>query len=305
MPELIRDTPTLRPDEFTRIQRLAHGRFGLWLRDGKQELVRTRLAKELRRLGADSFSEYADLLEADTSGDLEEQFTNLLTTNHTHFFREPAHFRFLEETVLPQLAARPQLRVWCAAAATGEEPYTLAICLLRFRAANGFPRGNPPGQPLVEASDISTRALRVASQGIYDEARFQGVSPSELRPYLLKGTGPNSGSYRIRKEVREQVRFHVVNLLETPPFTQPFPAIFCRNVMIYFDRETQTRLVQRLGNLLEPGGYLFVGHSESLNGMEHGLHYVQPAIYRKAGRYPERDDHQDGTGGGRWRNNLS
>lgn len=298
MAEATAGAPPLRRAEFERIQHLAHRRFGLWLRDGKQELVRTRLAKELRRLGVASFGEYADLLEGDATGDLNEQFTNLLTTNHTHFFREPEHFRYLEANILPRLAARPAWTVWCAAAATGEEPYTLAICLLRARGAPGAARVNPPGRPLVEATDISTKALAVAAAGIYDESRFQGVSPAQLRAYLLRGRGPRKGSYRIRREVREQVRFRALNLLGEWPFTEPFPVIFCRNVMIYFDRDTQARLVRRMAELLEPGGYLFVGHSESLNGMDHGLEYVLPAVYRKAGRLA---GETAGTGGAAWR----
>ena len=268
-------TPALLESEFAAIQKLAHRRFGLWLRDGKQELVRTRLGKELRRLGVASFGEYTTLLERDASGELEEQFTNLLTTNHTHFFREAEHFRFLESKVLPDLAARASLDFWCAACATGEEAYTLAMCVAAF-----LKTPDPPMSIL--ATDISTRALAVARRGVYDESRFSTVRPEALRPYLLRGRSePNV--YRIRPELRNRIRFEQLNLLGDWPVSRRFPVIFCRNVMIYFDRDTQSRVVNRLAERLEPGGYLFVGHSESLNGYNHPLTYVLPAVYRKGG----------------------
>lgn len=276
------DVPPLRGDEFLRIQRIAHKRFGLWLRTGKEELVRTRLSRELRRLHIATFREYADRLESDTTGEMEEQFTNLLTTNHTHFFRESAHFDYFESAVLPQLAARRDIAIWCAACATGEEAYTLSICLSRFLATYGG-EALRSVEPLVEATDISTRALSTAAAGVYDASRFHDIHPAALRDYLLRGNGQSAGRFRVRPEIRARVRFSQLNLLHEWPFSRPFPVIFCRNVMIYFDRETQTNLVQRMAAKLEPGGYLFVGHSESLNGIDHGLLYVQPAVYRKPG----------------------
>lgn len=267
--------PPIDEKSFATICEVAYSRFGLHLRDGKQELVRTRLSKELRRLGLPDFASYVKQLTSSHDQTLEENFINLLTTNHTSFFREAEHFDYLVKSVLPQLERRGALEIWCAACATGEEAYTLAITLYRALGAARF------RSLTIHATDISTRALDVARRATYEASRFPGVALDSLSDCVELSA--DKLSCRIRPELRSAVRFSHINLLRDWPFRQLFPVVFCRNVMIYFDRETQQKLVRRIGQQMPPGGYLFVGHSESLNGLDHGLKYVRPAIYQRAG----------------------
>jgi chemotaxis protein methyltransferase CheR len=207
---------------------------------------------------------------------------DVLTTNHTSFLREPEHFDYLRETVAPWLASRRggPVRVWCAAASTGEEPYTLLFTLL-----DCLPRfGMAPDLEIV-ATDISQRVLDVARRGVYPAERLKGVPPAWLQQYMVRGEGEWAGHYRVKPALASRVRFTRFNLMEIPPPGWSFPVVFCRNVMIYFDRPTQTGVVGRLARCLEPGGYFFVGHAESLTGIEHPLQYVRPAVYRKAAEH--------------------
>jgi chemotaxis protein methyltransferase CheR len=198
-----------------------------------------------------------------------------LTTNHTSFFREPAHFDFLANSVLPELAGRERISIWSAACSSGEEPYSIAFCLLKHLPA-------PDGRKIrILATDISTRVLSNAQRGAYPAERFQSIPPAELRQFLLRGEDQWRGWFQVKKPVREMIEFRRVNLMESLADLGHFPVIFCRNVMIYFDKDTQQSLVQRLTDRLEPGGYLFIGHAESLNRISHGLEYIQPAVYRK------------------------
>jgi chemotaxis protein methyltransferase CheR len=263
---------------FDKIRRLVYDRAGISLQDGKQQLVVARLTRKLRQTGVRSFDEYFDRVVADRSGQSLVALIDALTTNYTSFLREPAHFEFLKNTVLPRLAPRDSGTIWCAAAATGEEPYSLLFSMqdvlgppLRARAR-------------VLATDISSTALDAAKNAIYAEERFSGVPRQWLPDYLLRGDGKYKGLYRVKPEMRNLVDFRRLNLIEQFTMREPFPAIFCRNVMIYFDKSTQERVVRRLSMFLEPGGYLFVGLSEGLTGIRHELRFVQPAIYQK----PER-----------------
>lgn len=266
----------LKTAEFAKIQRLAYDTFGLDLRTGKETLVSTRLNKQIRELGFRSFDEYYQHVVGDSTGESLIQLIDALTTNHTSFFREPAHFDFLRKTILPEVAARgTTIDIWSAACSTGEEPYTIAMCALEDLGAS------VAGRARILATDISTRVLKKAEQGIYPADRVDGIPGQQLRKYWLRGEGDWAGHYRAKKEVRALVEFHRLNLMDPLPQIGPFPVIFCRNVMIYFDKPTQQRVVQRLAGRLEPGGYLLTGHSESLTGIEHGLEYVQPAVYRK------------------------
>ncbi|MGA2575189.1 MAG: protein-glutamate O-methyltransferase CheR [Bryobacteraceae bacterium] len=276
----------LKPQEFEAIRRLAYDKFGLDLRQGKEELVAARLGKRMREGAFGSFDEYYQHVVGDHSGEALIGMIDALATNHTSFLREVAHFEFLKQTVLPGLRDRPRIEFWSAACSTGEEPYTLAFTLCDQWGADAFRRVR------ILATDISTKALAAAKSGVYPAERFSAVPPAWLRQFLLRGEGRWKGSYRIKPEVRSQVEFARLNLVE--PFSQHslFPVIFCRNVMIYFDKRTQEGVVNRLAACLEPGGYLFIGHAESLTGVRHDLTYVRPAIYRKPGH---------GTGGGvRW-----
>jgi chemotaxis protein methyltransferase CheR len=203
-----------------------------------------------------------------------------ISTNHTSFFREMAHFDFLRDVVLPKTRqtrdSREPFRIWSAACSSGEEPYSLAIWMSEHFAPA------PSGGWEIEASDISTRVLELAQRGVYDESRLASVG-AEMRPrYFQKGLRDWKGYFRVKDDLRRQINFRHLNLLEPDyPFTKPFDVIFCRNVMIYFDRATHETLLRSLSERLVPGGYLMVGHSESLNSIKHSLRSVQPAIYWK------------------------
>jgi chemotaxis protein methyltransferase CheR len=264
----------ITPRDFEQICQIAYSYAGLDLRK-KEQLVATRLGKKLRDLQIPTFAEYCRRLSEDRTGESLAQMIDALTTNHTSFFREPAHFEFLRQRILPELKSRSRITVWSAACSTGEEPYSIAFALLNQL---GWDRR---GQIRILATDISTRVLAQARRGAYPAERFAGVPEAELRPYLLKGTGASEGWFLVKEAVRAMVDFERTNLMEDQSRFGPFPLIFCRNVMIYFDRPTQQGVVKRLCERLEPGGYLFIGHAESLNGIEHPLEYIRPATYRK------------------------
>jgi chemotaxis protein methyltransferase CheR len=268
--------PRLSAREFDQIRKLAYEHFGLELRDGKEQLVSARLAKLLRELKLKSFQQYYDYLLADRSGEAMTAMIDALTTNHTSFFREADHFEFLRSTILPQISNRIQIDVWSAACSTGEEPYSIAFSLLQH-----FEQRRERPSIRILATDISTRVLSMARRAAYPEERFSNLPLEGLRPFLLRGVANWKGWYRIKPQVRDLVEFRRLNLMESFSHVGSFPVIFCRNVMIYFDKSTQETLVNRLADRLEPGGYLLIGHSESLNRISHGLRYVQPAIYQK------------------------
>lgn len=266
--------------EFEQFRRLAYEKFGLDLREGKETLVSARLGKKIRELNFRSFQEYYRYVLEDRTGEALTALIDALTTNHTSFFRESAHFEFLRQTILPGLAGRNQIAVWSAACSTGEEPYTIAFTLLEELGEAAL------GKIRILATDISTRALATAQRGAYPAERFDGIPAPLLRRYLLRGEQRFKNWYRVKPEVRAMVQLRRLNLMEPFSHLGSFPIIFCRNVMIYFDKPTQQDLVNRLAGCLEPGGYLLIGHAESLNGVEHPLRYVRPAIYRK----PESSD---------------
>jgi chemotaxis protein methyltransferase CheR len=272
---------TLGDEDFNFLRVLIYERSRINLGPEKRILITSRLAKRLRELRLNDYAEYCALLRS-PEGEKELTFLiDRISTNHTHFFRELKHFEFLEKKFLPAWRAKPAargepLRVWSAASSTGEEPYTIAIHLAEHLAAAG------EGAWQIEATDISTRVLALAQQGVYEAERLTGVSPERVRRYFQKGVGEREGQFRVKAELRERVRFHHLNLLQPPyPFKQLFHVIFCRNVMIYFDRSTQETLVSQLTDWLVPGGHLLVGHSESLGNIKHCLKLVQPAVYLK------------------------
>jgi chemotaxis protein methyltransferase CheR len=261
--------------EFNQIRKLAYDRFGLDLRPGKEQLVSARLTRKIRELRFRSFREYYQHVIADASGNALVAMIDALTTNHTSFFREPAHFDFLKTAILPALRDRERITIWCAASSTGEEAYSIAFTVL-----DAFDFSILRKLKII-ATDISTRVLATAEAGTYPAERFDGFHAEQMRRYLLRGTGEWQDWYRIKNEIRGAVEFRRLNLNQPFSFAAPFPAIFCRNVMIYFDRPTRQTLVNRLVECLEPGGYLFTGHSESLSGLDHSLTYIRPAIYCK------------------------
>jgi chemotaxis protein methyltransferase CheR len=206
---------------------------------------------------------------------------NLMSTNHTHFFREADHLDFLRDEVLPEWAprlvrAREPFRVWSAASSSGEEPYTIAIVLAEYARNHGAMDWR------IEGSDISTRILAMARAGVYSADSVRLPAPELLPRYFQKGTGAQAGNYRVKEALRAAITFHHLNLLQPAyPVAAGQHVIFCRNVMIYFDQETQQELVAKLTRQLAPGGHLIVGHSESLMGVRHTLKQVRPAVYRK------------------------
>ncbi|MGA7725178.1 MAG: protein-glutamate O-methyltransferase CheR [Opitutaceae bacterium] len=271
--------------EYDFIRKLVYDRSRINLGPDKQELVRSRLQKRLRALNLSSLDDYCRLLNG-KDGDAEvTALLDAISTNFTNFFREWKHFEFLQNTLLPQWEGTSPggpseaLRIWSAACSSGEEPYSLAILL-----ADHFRRRAQPQRQAwqIFATDISTRMLSTANQAIYSEEKVKFPDPSWLRNYFQKGVGKWDGSYRVKSELREHITFERLNLIESPyPFSGAFNAIFCRNVMIYFDNPTQRQLIPQLIQHLAPKGYLFVGHSESLLGIEHGLKCVQPSIYQR------------------------
>ena len=275
------DTLRIEDDDYKYICDLVYEQSRIHLGSDKKALVTSRLGKRLRLLKLADYGEYCQLLRSPAGAEELRYLIDRISTNHTHFFREMAHFNFLRDVVIPEVRAHPSrrseaLRIWSAACSSGEEPYSLAIWLSEHLAPASS------GAWEIEASDISTRVLDLAQRGVYDQSRLTSVGADATRRYFQKGMRDWAGHFRIKGELRRQIHFHHLNLLESDyPFTKPLHVIFCRNVMIYFDRATQEALVRRLTERLVPGGYLMVGHSESLNGIKHTLRLVQPAIYWK------------------------
>ena len=267
--------------EFIRQLVYQHSRINLG--PDKVELVCSRLRKRLRSLNLDSFRPYIEFLRSPAGEDEMTDLLDVITTNVTDFFREAAHFDFMRTTALPDWVKakgrKPSdvFRVWSAACSSGEEPYTLAITLAEYF------REQPQYRWEIVASDLSTRMLDRAHLGIYRLERIKLPQPEWLRRYFQRGTGKQEGFARVKPELREQITFQHLNLMQSPyPFQERFQLVFCRNVMIYFDRKTQEQLVPRLRAQLDPTGYLFVGHSESLIGIDQALKVVRPSIYRLA-----------------------
>lgn len=273
------EAPDLSDRELKAITRLVYEKSGITLHSGKRALVLARLQKRVMQGGYGSFEQYLKHVQADTSGDELTALLDAIATNHTSFFRESQHFDFLRTTVLPPLVARPgapPILGWSAACSSGEEPYTIAMTCLQLI-------GDDAGRRVrLLASDLSTKILRVAKAGVYGDDRVTNIPFDTLKKYFEKGLGAQKGTVRVGPAVRRMVEFQQVNLLELPQASTLYDFIFCRNVMIYFDAQVQQRVVQGLERKLAPGGYLFISHSESLNGTTHGLTWVAPAIYRKA-----------------------
>lgn len=247
----------LTDHDFSKIRTLIHQRAGIALSTQKRQMVYSRLARRLRELRLTEFSTYLRFLEADPHGDEWQQFTNALTTNLTAFFREAHHFPLLAEHA--KKCAQP-MSVWCSAASTGEEPYSIAMTLIE---ALGERVGAAAS---VMATDIDTQVLAKAQAGIFTMEQVSKLSPARLKRFFLKGAGAQAGKVRIRPEVAAMVKFEQLNLLDAKwALREPFDAIFCRNVMIYFDKPTQGRILQRFAPLMKPHGLLFAGHSENFS----------------------------------------
>lgn len=246
-----------KPADFERIRQLIYRHAGISLSPAKQDMVYSRLARRLRATGMKSFAQYLDQLEQGRDKAEWERFVNSLTTNLTSFFREPHHFPILANHLRKIAPQRRQISIWCCAASTGEEPYSIAMTV-----ADTFAHGGPPVSIL--CSDLDTNVLATAEKGVYPKERAEKIPPEQLKRYFLKGTGSQEGMVCVRPELRRMLTFRQINLLEPDwPVKGPLDVIFCRNVMIYFDKPTQYKILSRFVPLLQPDGLMFAGHSES------------------------------------------
>lgn len=266
--------------EFTDIAQFIHREFGIHLSDHKKALVAGRLGKRVRQLGLSSFSSYLRAVQQDDSGEELTELVNRITTNHSYFFREKAHFDFLEREVFPALAQdlrrrrNNPVRVWSAGCAAGEEVYTLAML---FREYFG-PSLEDMDLGLL-ATDLSLQALAAARAGVYPANRLQEIPARYTEAYFRR---LDADSFEVSDTIRKMVLFKKLNLMDQDfPFKGAFDIIFCRNVMIYFNEETRRRLVDNLYRYTRPGGYLFIGHSESLRRESCPFRYIRPAVYHK------------------------
>ena len=260
--------------QFKKISDIIYSECGIVLKSGKEALVRARLTKRLRALRMDGFGKYLKYLHGDKGREELGLLVDVMTTNKTSFFREMAHFDFLGETVLPKLTGR-KLRFWSAACSSGEEPFSIAMFLLDRM------QGLRSRDVKILATDISPTILEKAGRAIYDEGMLLDLPSTFMRKYFVKVGNENPPTYQVSGDVRKMVRIARLNLLHSWPMKGSFNLIFCRNVMIYFDKLTQQSLINRFWEILEPGGYLFVGHSEGMSGIKHKFRYVRPATYVK------------------------
>jgi chemotaxis protein methyltransferase CheR len=245
--------------DFQRVRSMIRARAGIDLGPNKVSMVYSRLSRRLREIGMTDFTAYLDALARDARNDEWQQFVNALTTNLTAFFREAYHFPVLAEFLRGRAQPGRPLRVWCAASSTGEEPWSLAMTAIEALGES------PPVR--IFASDIDTRVLEQARRGVYPLAAVEALDPQRRRRFFPRGTGPNEGFARVRPELSRLVEFGRVNLVEDGwPMRERFDVVFCRNVMIYFDKSTQRAVLERLHRAVEPGGLLFVGHSENFSG---------------------------------------
>lgn len=270
------------PDNlFEQYSRLVYEQCGINLHEGKKALLQARLNKRLRMTGIDSYKEYFSYITCGANPGEFVNFLDSISTNLTYFFRETQHFDFMNRVGLPELIEQKRkekdtrIRIWSAGCSTGEEPYSLAMCVLDHL------RDITRWDFKILATDISTRVLQTAGRGVYSEEKVKKVPPALRQAHFQKVRAQEgSPDFQIAPHVKRLITFHRLNLKDPYPFKGPFDFIFCRNVMIYFDKKTQEELVNKMAGFLSAGGYFCVGHSESLTGLAHKLSYVQPAIYR-------------------------
>jgi len=256
--------------DFARVRKLIYQRAGISLSEAKTDMVYSRIGRRLRTIGIDSFKDYLDLLEQDKNPDEWEAFTNSLTTNLTSFFREEHHFPILAEHLV-QL--KKPIRIWCSAASTGEEPYTIAMT-----ACEAFNTLKPPVE--IIATDIDTNVLSTASRGLYPMDRVAKLSLERKKRFFLKGSGASEGTVKVRKELQQLISFQQLNLLDDEyRLNEPFDVLFCRNVMIYFDKPTQAKILEKFVPLMKPHALLFAGHSENFMYVSNALKLRGKTVY--------------------------
>lgn len=264
------------PQVFNRFRKLIYEKSGITLGPQKVALVSARIAKRMRALGIQDHAEYLKYVENDTTGQEVVQMLDAISTNVTSFFREPQHFDLLRELLETWLAqGMNRLRIWCAAASTGEEPYTIAMIVSEVL-------GGRSTDFRMLATDISTRVLEACKRGEYPASRMEPVPIALRNRYFTRIEREGETYYRVIPELLRPITFSRLNLSQTPfPMKGPFDVVFCRNVMIYFDLNVRKRLVDEIFRLLRPGGYLMIGHSESLNACNSSLRPVRASVYRK------------------------
>ncbi|HPG34847.1 MAG TPA: protein-glutamate O-methyltransferase CheR [bacterium] len=269
---------SLSDSEFDKLRELVYKISGISLANTKKELVISRFSKRLKELKLSSFGEYHDLLVSPGGFSEVQNFINSITTNKTDFFRESHHFDFIVSTFIPQVvaSARPVVRVWSAACSTGEEPYTIAMVMSKYLV-------EPYGIPVkILATDIDTNVLKAAARGVYDSHAIGQVPEKYLKKYFLRGKGDSFGLFKVKDDIRSMVTFKQLNFIAPEyPITATFDIIFCRNVIIYFSPETKKQVVGKLFRYLSEGGYIMMGHSETLFNMIEGLVYLKNTVYQK------------------------
>lgn len=263
-------------DDFNFLRKLSNEYSGILVPDERFDMFYSRLSKRVRKLGLGNFKDYCRYL-TDHKDDEFTEFINAITTNLTAFFRENHHFDYLRDVVIPELLVRNkesrQIKVWSAGCSTGEEPYSLAITLLE-----NVPAG---WEVKILATDLDTNVLQTAIDGIYSEERVSGVSEQCLKRWFMRGKAGQSGQVKVRPELQQIIQFKRLNLMQEWPMKCHFDFIFCRNVLIYFDRETKTRLVRRYAQMLASKAWLFIGHSESLNQLSAEFDLAACTTYKK------------------------
>lgn len=256
--------------DFARVRHLIYRHAGISLSEAKSDMVYSRIGRRLRVLGVNTFKQYLDELESKNDAAEWEAFTNALTTNLTSFFREEHHFPILADHLH---TLKKPIRIWCSAASTGEEPYTIAMT-----ACEAFGSLTPPVE--IIATDIDTNVLATASRGVYPYERISKLSEARRKRFFLKGTGPNDGLVAVKKELRDMISFSQLNLLDDQwALHEPFDAIFCRNVMIYFDKPTQSKILSRFVPLMKSHALLFAGHSENFLYVSDAFHLRGKTVY--------------------------
>lgn len=264
------------PRDFARVRSLIYKQAGISLSESKQEMVYSRLARRLRARNMNTFEEYLDDLESGRNSEEWEAFTNALTTNLTSFFREAHHFPILAEHARK---VKAPLSIWCSAASTGEEPYSIAMTI-----CEAFGTLAPPVS--IVATDIDTNVLETASNGVYPFERVEKMTQDRLKRFFQRGKGERSDMVRVRPELRQLITFKPLNLLAGSwPVSGPFDVIFCRNVMIYFDKPTQAKILARFVPLMKPDGLLFAGHSENFMYASDALKLRGKTVYELDSRY--------------------
>lgn len=264
-------------EEFLRIYRFLKTRYGIDM-ERKKEIVQGRLDNYIRAGGYSGYSEYIYALESDITGRLERELVNILTTNHTFFMREFEHFEYMKNVVLPQLkiseASQKDLCIWCGASSTGQEPYMIAMVLKDF-----FGLDHNEWDTKVLATDIATEVLEHAAAGIYEKEQIECLPEHWKRRFLH--AVDDGERYEISQEIKDEVLFRKLNLMDDFPFKRKMHIVFLRNVMIYFDKETKNKLIQKVYDVMEPGGYLFIGKTETIDRTNTPFKLIQPSIFRK------------------------